>query len=149
MPFESSATATTATNSATYLMNSRLLACPAVAAAGDAAIAWSSERASDRASDRPWGVSGCREMVIGHLLARRPELVSCRNAVGLFNDLVGQRQQRRRKGQAHGRGGLEIENQGVAGRLLEGQIGRTRPLKYPGDQIGGPLEAFIDVGAVR
>src|SRR5581483_8326894 len=90
MPFESSATATTATNSATYLMNSRLLACPdgpafasTAAAAGDAAIAWPSERASDRASDRPWGVSGCREMVIGHLLARRAELVSCRNAVGV------------------------------------------------------------------
>src|SRR5258708_6227820 len=88
---------TTATNSATYLVNSRLrilvppgVATGAVATAGGAA------------SVRPSGVSGWREMLIRPNLARRRGLVSCRGAGGLldgrgsFDDLIGGRQQRRR-----------------------------------------------------
>src|SRR6516225_8943927 len=142
-PFESSATPTTATNSATYLMNSRLLVLPAGAVFGAAAPA-----TGDGASARPSVVSGSKEMVIPHLLARRHELVSCRSAARLLDDLVRQGQQGRRNLQAHGVGGFQVEDQRIAGRLLERQFGRARALEDAVDQVGRPLERFLDVGAI-
>src|ERR1700710_1974022 len=75
MPLDSSATPTTATNSATYLANNRLRgfvpdgwACGGAATAGGAA------------NVRPSGVSGWREILIRAKLARTWELVSCRSA---------------------------------------------------------------------
>src|SRR3954453_368274 len=70
MPLDSSATATTATNSATYLVNSRLRmfrvgGAGAAPIAGELASAWLS------------GVSGCSEMLISPNLARTAADVSC------------------------------------------------------------------------
>src|SRR6185437_5349265 len=76
MPFDSSATPTTATNSATYLVNSRLRILAGCGAAAGAAAAAASREAS---SVRPCGASGCSEMLIPAKLARRGVLVSCRN----------------------------------------------------------------------
>src|ERR1035437_3240188 len=88
---------TTATNSATYLVNSRLrIFVPDGLASGSAPAT------GDAASVRPWGVSGWREMLIQPNLARTQGLVSCRSAGGSFDDpgsfydLVGGREQRRR-----------------------------------------------------
>src|SRR5690242_11322242 len=75
MPFESSATATTATNSATYLVNRRLrIRAPNPLAAG------APSDTGDPASVRPCGVSGWADRVIASLLTRRHALVSCRTA---------------------------------------------------------------------
>src|ERR1700719_1701646 len=41
----------------------------------------------------------------------------------LFDNLVGEREHRRRNGKAEGLGGGEIEDQGVLGRLLHRNIG--------------------------
>src|SRR3954452_7355088 len=64
MPLDSSATATTATNSATYLVNSRLRIFLAGDGTGTACPA------GDGASTRLSGVSGCAVMLIRFNLAR-------------------------------------------------------------------------------
>ena len=58
MPLDSNATATTATNSATYFVNRRLRLLAPDGAAGDA------PSTGEAASVLPSGVSGCSEMVI-------------------------------------------------------------------------------------
>src|SRR5262249_8446856 len=63
---DASATATTATNSATYLVNRRLRILPRLGAAADAGSA-----AAEAASVRPSGVSGCSEMLIGPQLSKK------------------------------------------------------------------------------
>src|SRR6185437_10868064 len=75
MPFDNSATPTTATNSATYLVKRRLRILVGCGAAAGAASA-----AREASSARPCGASGCSEMLIPAKLARRNPLVSCRNA---------------------------------------------------------------------
>src|SRR5215470_13649615 len=71
MPFESNATPTTATNSATYFVNSRLrIPLP------DEAVPEGVE-GTGAASVRPSGVSGWSEIVIPANLARTVWLVSC------------------------------------------------------------------------
>src|ERR1700722_1678213 len=75
MPFDSSATPTTATNSATYLVNSRLRIL-----VGDGSATGAVGASREASSARPCGASGCSEMLIPAKLARRNRLVSCRRA---------------------------------------------------------------------
>src|SRR5690349_16531339 len=89
MPFESSATATTATNSATYLVKRRLrIRVPNAVAAG------APSDTGDPASVRPCGVSGWADRVIASLLTRRHALVSCRTAASLAASSQGGSSQR-------------------------------------------------------
>src|ERR1700744_6487379 len=74
MPLDNSATATTATNSATYLVKRRLRI---LVRGGDAT---GSATACEASSVRPCGASGCSEMLIPTKLARRHGLVSRRSA---------------------------------------------------------------------
>jgi hypothetical protein len=75
---DKSATPTTATNSATYFVNSRLRVLAADEAVPKPALA-----TGDPASVRPCGESGWREMLICSNLAATPAIVSCCRAGGL------------------------------------------------------------------
>ena len=116
MPLDSNATATTATNSATYFVNSRLRVLVPDGAAGDA------PSTGEAASVLPSGVSGCSEMVIEPNLARWHALVSCRTAAGSFDHLVGPRKQGRGDVQAERFRRFEVYDEFKFGRLLDRQI---------------------------
>src|SRR3954471_20680854 len=130
MPLDSSATPTTATNSATYLANSRLRVPEGRAGAAPGA--------ADAASVRASGVSGWREMLIARNLARRRRLVSCRTAKGSFDNLVGPREQHRRDVQAERFRGLEVDDEFELRWLLDGQIPRLRAMENPVNEGSRP-----------
>ena len=58
----------------------------------------------------------------------------------LFNDVVGQRHQRRGHLETDGLGGLEVDHERIACRLLKRDIGRPRAVEYPGHEIGGAFD---------
>ncbi len=78
----------------------------------------------------------------GRNLARRPGLVSCRNAARLLDHLVGKCQQGRRNFEPGGLRRLKVEDKRIAGRLLERQIGRLGALEDAVDQRRRALEAI-------
>ena len=68
---------------------------------------------------------GCFTPETGHWLARLARPKSAKREVGdLFDYLVGQQLERVRHGEAEGGGGLEINDQFVLERELNGQIAR-------------------------
>src|SRR5258708_35488347 len=102
----------------------------------------------DAASVRTWGVSGGREMVIPPNLARSQGLVSCRSAGGLFDHLVGKREQGWRNFETDAPGGLQIEHERVTGRLLERQIGRLGALEDAVDQCRRAFKPFRQIRSI-
>jgi hypothetical protein len=67
-----------------------------------------------------------------------PEQVQ--QTVRLFDDLVGAGNERRRHGQAHRGGSLEIDDQLEFGCLLHRQVGRLGPFQNAVDVARGALE---------
>ena len=56
-----------------------------------------------------------------------------------FDDLVGEREQRRRQVEPERLGGLEIDHQLELDRLHHRQVGRLRTSKCPSENILNPL----------
>src|ERR1700753_2121299 len=103
MPFDASAMATTATNSATYLVNSRLRIFLLFEATADASSA-----AATGASVRPSGVSGWREMLIGPQFSKKARACLLPQRDKSLDNLVGKCQQGRRNLEPGGLRGLKI-----------------------------------------
>src|ERR1700756_3017970 len=97
--------ATTATNSATYLVNSRLRIFPLFVAATDASAA-----AAAAASVRPSGVSGWREMLIGPQFSKKARACLLPQRGRLLDHLVGKCQQGRRNFKPRSLGRLKVED---------------------------------------
>src|ERR1700744_3580310 len=120
MPLDASATATTATKSATYLVNRRLRIFARFGATADASSA-----AAEAASVRPSGVSGCSEMLIGPQVSKKVQACLLPQCGRSLDNFVRNRQQGRRDLEPGSLGRLEVEDKKIAGRLLERQVGRT------------------------
>src|SRR6516164_11260764 len=144
MPLDSRAIPTTATNSATYFVNSRLRILPRDDAAAGAAGA-----ITGAASVLPWGVSGWREIVIGPQFIKKARACLLPRCGRLLDDLVRKGQEGRGHFQVGGLGRLEVNDEEVAGRLLERQVGRIGPFEDAVDQCRRSLERFRQIGPVR
>src|ERR1700759_548668 len=103
MPLDANATATTATNSETYLVNRRLRIFPRFVAATDASAA-----VAAAASVRPSGVSGWREMLIGPQFSKKVQACLLPQCGRLLDHLVGKCQQGRGNLEACGLGRLKV-----------------------------------------
>src|ERR1700744_514952 len=103
MPLDASATATTATKSATYLVNRRLRIFARFGATADASSA-----AAEAASVRPSGVSGCSEMLIGPQVSKKVQACLLPQCGRSLDNFVCKCQQRRRNLEAGGLRGLKI-----------------------------------------
>src|SRR5262249_42618379 len=139
----SSATATTATNSTTYFMNSRLRTLPCNGpAAGLAPVA------GDPARARPSGVSGCSEMVIAPLFTKRGRICLLSQGQRSLYYFVGKCQQSWGNLDPCALGNLKVKHEQIMGRLLERQVGRFGAVENAGDQGAGPIERLRQVGPV-
>src|SRR6266404_7377878 len=148
MPLDSRATHTTATNSATYLVNKRRLVfvtgAPAAACCGTSAPA-----ASGRFQVRQ-GLTKSRTLMARTVSKAGPPCPPLpRDAARSFNHLVRPREQHRRHTEPQGVGSLQVDHQFELGRRLHGKIAGIGALQDPVDIGCGAAEDIDGIAAVR
>src|SRR5262245_26091414 len=147
MPLDTSATQTTATNSATYLVNSRRRVF-ATGASGAACCVASAPAAPGRVEARKYLAKSRALMAstVSNVGPPHPRPPPPRDAPPSFFPPVGERDHRWRHGQAQRRCGLEIDGKLKFGRCLRRKFGRIGPLQ---DAINIRSRAPEDFGRVR
>jgi hypothetical protein len=67
----------------------------------------------------------------------------------LIDHAVGAQHQRRRNRKTQGLGRLQIDDEVVLGRLLDGEIGGLRATQNPVDEVGGARTDLLRFWGVR
>src|SRR5215471_13166817 len=147
MPLDKSATQTTATNSATYLVNKRRRVF-ATGASGAAGCGTSAPAAPGRFEARKY-LAKSRTLIASTVPnvgpSSRPSL---RDDARSFNHLVRPCEQHRRHIESQCIGSLQIDHQFELGRRLQGKIARISALQDPVDVGCGAAEDIAGIDAV-
>src|SRR5262249_29256724 len=149
MPLDKSATQTTATNSATYLVNKRRRVFATGAVAGACCAASVAAAAPGRVEARK-NLAKSRALMASTVSNVGPPCPPLpRDAARSFNYLVRPREQHRRHTEPQRVGSLQVDHQFELGRRLHGKIARISALQNTVDVGCGATEDIDGIAAVR